>query len=203
MKIMFPVPQDNKRHRHCQKCFSEKVHDVALEGKTLYHCESCGGNYDRLIDFNPDRIWWVDPKTNEYWHESVGVFVYRDDEKILLIERTIYPYGLTLVSGHLGPDEDPMAGAIRELSEESGINANKVNLFTEETLLNDSCRGGADCHRWHLYTFQVLNPYPTIKTDEEEGKNPQWLTINDALSRNLIYTARYILEKYGNSLFKN
>ena len=202
MKIVFPVPQDNKRHRHCQKCFSEKVRDVVTDGKTFYHCEDCGGTYDRLIDFNPDRIWWVDPKTKEYWHESVGGFVFRDDEKILLIERTLFPYGLTIVAGHLGPDEDPMAGAIRELYEESGIKATEVNLFTEEDLLTDPCRSGADCHRWHLYTLQVLNPYPTINTDKEEGKNPQWLTINEALAEDLTFPTRYFLNKYGNSLLK-
>lgn len=164
MKIMFPVPQDNRKHSYCKRCLSEKVNDVVVKGKTFYHCENCGGTYDRLIDFNPDRIWWVDPKTKEYWHESVGVFAIRDDEKILLIERTIYPYGLTMVAGHLGPNEDPIVGAIRELNEESGINTTNISLFTEEDLLKDPCRHGADCHRWHLYTYQVLNPYPAIPT---------------------------------------
>lgn len=202
MKIMFPVPQDNKRHRYCQKCFSEKVRDVVLKGKIFYRCENCGSTYDRLIDFNPDRVWWVDPKTKEYWHESVGVFAIRDDEKILLIERTIYPYGLTMVAGHLGPNEDPIVGAIRELNEESGINTTNINLFTEEDILSDPCRGGADCHRWHLYIFRVVNPYPAIKPDKGEGKNPQWMTLNEALSEDLTYPTKYYLEKYGKSLLK-
>lgn len=144
----------------------------------------------------------MDPKTKDYWHESVGVLVFRDDAKILLIERTIFPYGLTIAAGHLGPNEDPMVGAIRELKEESGIDATKINLFTEEDLLKDPCRGGADAHRWHLYTYQVLNPYPPIKPDEGEGKNPQWLSVNEALSKDVTYPTRYFLEKYGNNLLK-
>jgi len=202
MKINFPLPTDKKRHRYCQNCLSEKVKDIKVKEKTLYQCEDRGKSYDRLIDIDPALTWWVDEKTKEYWHESIGVFIINSDGGILLIERVIFPYGFTIPAGHLEAGEKPLTAATRELEEETGINADNLTLFSEEGVPNDRCRRGADYHKWHLYTYLLTNSQSIIP-NRQEGKNPIWLTLEESLKQNFTYPTRFFLEKYGNKLINS
>jgi len=194
MKIPFPLPKDGKRHRYCQNCYSEKVKDIVVRGKRLYYCRACQQTHDRLIDLNPDRVWWVDKETKEYWHESVGIIVSRPDKKILLFKLIKYPYGYTIPAGHLDKGKDPKKMASQELLEETGIKSSKLNLLSEEDL-KEACRGGADYHRWHLFGFQ-LDKMVKISLDPEEGISPTWLTAKKALTKKLTFPTRYFLEKF-------
>lgn len=199
MKILFPLPTDNKRHRYCQNCNSENVHDETIEGKTFYKCENCGKTLERLLDIDPALSWWVDPKTHEYWHESVGVLVKNPEIRFLFLERTIYPYGFTIPSGHLEKGENPLVAAKRELSEETGLVAEDLVDFKRIEIPADSCRRGADSHKWNLFRY-LLREVSEITSDTTEGKNPVWLTFNEALTRKLTPPVRYILENYGQAL---
>lgn len=196
MKILFPLPKDDQRHRYCQNCYSEKVKDIIVKGKRLYYCSACRQTHDRLIDLNPDRVWWVDSKSKEYWHESVGVIVSRPDKKILLFNLTKYPYGYTIPAGHLDKGKSPEKMASIELLEETGIKSSKLTLLSEENL-KESCRGGADYHRWHLFTFQLTKKI-RLSIDPGEGTNPIWLTAKDALTKDLTFPTKHFLK---NSLF--
>lgn len=198
MKINFPLPTDNRRHRYCQNCLSEKVHDVQIEGKNLYHCDHCLQTHDRLIDIDPKLVSWVDEKTQEYWHESVGVFVFDLDRKFLLIERTIYPYGLTIPSGHLESGELPRRAAERELFEETGIKTKKL-VFFKQTGVPDLCRRGADFHRWNIFTLIQSRPVKIV-TNKHEGKNPVWVNYQKVLQQKLAPPVRYLILKFGNQL---
>ena len=199
MKIKFSLPKDNKRHRYCLNCFSEEVIDIVLKGKKFYRCDSCHQIHDRLIDIDPVLKWWVDEKTGEYHHESVGIIVIRPDKKILFFERTIFPYGQTIPAGHLEANENPEKAVLRELKEETGLSLSKVNLFKEEDVSGDPCRRGADFHFWHLYLVK-LNTSFTPKIQKEEGQKPIWLDLNQALKRKLTPPVRYFLEKYKNEI---
>jgi ADP-ribose pyrophosphatase YjhB (NUDIX family) len=201
MKIPFSPPTDGKRHRYCQNCYQETVEDIKVGGKTQYKCSHCGNVHDRVIDINPSRVWWIDQKTKEYWHESVGIFVTHPHKKILLMERTIYPYGHTIPAGHLDINEVPEKAAIRELYEETGIRLDSLYLFSDEELESDKCRGGADYHRWHLFTGQIKEEQK-IEIDPGEGKNPVWLTLEEALTKELTFPTKYFIDKYGEKLLR-
>jgi len=196
MKIDFPLPTDGKRHGYCQNCHSEKVSDVEKNGKTLYKCNKCGNSYERLIDLDPRIKWWVDKKTKEYWHESVGIFV-SHKEKLLLFERTIYPYAYTIPAGHLDINETPDEAAVRELKEETSISLSKVNPY----VANDKCRKGADYHKWHLYTAP-LDKLPSIKIQNTEGHKGTWVKLSKALKLDLTLPVRFFLRKYNKELLK-
>ena len=199
MKIKFSLPKDSKRHRYCLNCFSENVTDIVLKGKRLYRCDSCHQIHDRLIDIDPALKWWVDKKTGEYHHESVGMIVIGFDNRILFFERTIFPYGHTSPAGHLEINEKPEIAALRELKEETGLSLSKAKLFKEEDLPGDPCRRGADFHFWHLYVTKLNASFiPIIAKDE--GKKPIWLDLNQALKRKLTPPVRYFLEKYKNEI---
>ena len=67
-------------------------------------------------------------------HSGGSCILCEVDEKILLVKQFRYPYKeelLELPAGKLNPGEDPMQTAIRELEEEGGIKADKVELMFE------------------------------------------------------------------------
>ncbi|MDP2837712.1 MAG: NUDIX hydrolase, partial [Candidatus Moranbacteria bacterium] len=88
--------------------------------------------------------------------------------------------------------------AKRELQEEAGIETRGVKLFSEEDVIGDECRRGADNHKWHLYTTRVEN-VGEIKINDE-GVKPVWLTLEEALQKELVYPVKYFIEKYGDRL---
>lgn len=199
MIVPFPLPTDNLRHRYCQNCYSEEVEDIVIDEKRLYKCNKCGKTFDRLIDIDPKLIYWVDKETKEYWHESVGVIVSNQKKQILLIERTIYPYGHTIPAGHLETGEIPEKAAIRELFEETRIKTSTLNHFIDEDIDIDPCRRGADKHRWHIYKY-LLKEEKKIAADIGEGKNPKWLSLTQSLQKKLTPPVLYLLKKYGDKL---
>ena len=127
--------------------------------------------------------------------KNVGIFVSNSENKFLFFERIIYPFAFAIPAGHLDKGEDAETAAKRELKEEAGIKIDKVRLFSEEDVVGDKCRRGADNHKWHLYTTKVKD-VNDLKINEE-GINPVWLTLDEALQKDLVYPARYFIEKYG------
>ncbi len=198
MKITFPLPTDNQLHQYCSQCHSEEIRQVIVQAKPMYRCEHCGDISPRLIVIDPQTVWWVDETTQEYWHESVGVFVFNKNNQALFFERTHYPFALAIPAGHLDTGEVPAAAAKRELMEETAIAAQEIKLFSEEDVFGDKCSRGADHHKWHLYTARVKN-VGEVKINDE-GVKPVWLTLEEALEKELVYPVKYFIEKYGDTL---
>ncbi len=200
MKIDFPLPTDNEYHQYCPKCHSEKINRIFEEEKTFYLCDQCGNKSPRLIVIDPKTVWWVDTNTKEYWHESVGVFVFNKEKKALFFERIIYPFAFAIPAGHLDVGENPEVAAKRELQEETGVVANNFKLFSEEDIVGDECRRGADNHKWHLYITN-LEDIGEIKINNE-GTRPVWLFLEEALKKDIVYPVRYFIEKYREKLLE-
>jgi ADP-ribose pyrophosphatase YjhB (NUDIX family) len=188
----------NKEGQYCIECFSEKVERVHKNNLTYYHCAACGKTSERSLVIDNKIVWRIDKNTREYWHESVGIFVFNKDNKALFFERTIYPFAFAIPAGHLDIDENAEVAAKRELKEETGIKINTIKLFSEEDVIGDQCRRGADNHKWHLYTTQIKN-ISEIKINDE-GARPIWLSLEEALQKELVYPVRYFIEKYGDKL---
>lgn len=189
-----------KEGQYCIHCFSQKVERTYHNGLTYYYCQSCGKTTERSLVIDNNIIWWIDKKTHEYWHESVGIFVFNSENKALFFERTIYPFAFAIPAGHLDTGEIAEIAVKRELTEETGIKSNNVKLFSEEDVIGDECRRGADNHRWHLYVTKNEST-DDIKINDE-GVKPVWLTLNEALEKKLVFPVRYFIEKYGEKLSK-
>jgi len=189
--------------QYCIKCFSKKVKRIFKNNLTFYHCDSCGKTLERSLVIDNKIVWWVDEKTKEYWHESVGIFVFNSENKALFFKRIIYPFALAIPAGHLDVGENAQTAVGRELNEETGISLenNQIKLFTEENVIDDKCRRGADHHKWHLYISKI-NKIDSIVINNE-GAEPIWLSLEDALKNNPVYPVKFFIEKYGNKLFKN
>ena len=199
MKINFEIPNDNTYHQFCPECYSENISKIEQDGKWFYKCAACGKISPRLIVIDPKIKYWFDQATKEYWHESVGIFIFNKKNEALFFERVMFPYAYTIPAGHHDVGESVEEAVKRELFEEANIKITKVKLFSEEDMLNDPCRRGADKHRWHLFTGW-LEDKPDIKINDE-GLVPVWLSLDEALKKELTTPVRYFIEKYGNKLF--
>ena len=115
-------------------------------------------------------------------------------------ERVIYPFAFAIPAGHLDAGEIAEIAVKRELKEETGIESGSVSFFSEEDVIGDKCRRGADNHKWHLYIAKIEN-IEDIKINDE-GVKPVWLTLGEALKKELVYPVRYFIEKYGEKLPK-
>ena len=130
----------------------------------------------------------------------MGVFVRNPDNQFLFYTRKIFPPLLTVPSGHVDAGEDAHVATQRELKEEVGLQGDLLHIVTED-IMGDPCSQGADSHRWHVYLLKV-DPTPVIDAEalEAEGKNPEWLTLDEALERELVAPVRYLIERYGELL---
>ncbi|MCB9834715.1 NUDIX domain-containing protein [Candidatus Nomurabacteria bacterium] len=197
MKLNFKWKDDGTYHQYCIGCNAEEVERIYKEDKTYYFCSYCKKQYERSIVIDPGIKWWIDNDL-EYWHESAGVFIRNPDDKFLFFERNIFPFALTVPSGHLDTNENPLDSAKRETEEEVGIKPKNLTSITTENIVGDSCRRGADIHRWHAFLLELKTTLDIQVRDE--GSNPVWLTLDQAAQRNLIYPVKYIISKYGNEL---
>ncbi len=117
--------------------------------------------HGKILDLYKDKIELPDGNeaVREYVCHSGGSCVLCEkDDKILLVKQYRYPYGkelLELPAGKLNIGETPEQTAIRELEEEGGIIAGKVEkLF--------------DVYPTPAYTNEIIRIYKA--TDIKEGK---------------------------------
>ena len=199
MKIDFPLPEDNAYHELCINCHTENVSSVKEDGKEFYLCSNCGEKSARLLVLDPKIVWGIDPQTKEYWHESVGIFVFNPEGKALFFQRNKFPFALTIPAGHLDAGETPDDAIKRELSEETGLVLDSVKFFVSEGVLGDKCRRGADNHRWHLFTGLLKIPQDFV-IDTNEGSAPTWISLEEANKQELPVPVRHFIEKYGDKL---
>lgn len=128
------------------------------------------------------------------------MFIRNPEGKFLFYERLMFPFAVTVPAGHVDAGEDPHETARREIEEEAGYKAEKLIAITTDDIVGDSCRRGSDAHRWHTYVVPVEN-IPDLKvTEEDEGHKPVWLTLDEALARDLTYPVRLLIEKYRDRL---
>ncbi len=201
MKIDFTIPTDGKRHELCFFCHSETVTSVKTEKGLQFQCNSCDRLYPRRLvidDVSLGARWWIDVQTKELWQESVGIFLRDTSGKLLVFERLIYPYSVSILSGHLEGKESAEDAIHKELVEEIGFDIPSVQLFVEEDLVGDECSMGVDCHRWHLYTGLLDDSQPIVLNNE--SKKLHWLTLDELTDCELTYPVKHFITTYGAKL---
>lgn len=105
-------------------------------------------------------------------HTSVGMIVERGGT-LLLIERKQFPLTYAFPAGHVDEGEDYEHAAIRELKEEVGLEAKKLELIGEGRQENPCRRKGGTWHYWKVYRVTADGE---VKRSEEETKQAGWFT---------------------------
>lgn len=108
-------------------------------------------------------------------HYSVGALIHKDD-KYLLIDRAIPPFGFAGVAGHIDEDENPEQALAREVEEEIGLKIKSKKLLFEENLDWNWCSKGIDNHYWYLFECEVIGE---IKRSERETKSVGWYNADE------------------------
>jgi len=105
-----------------------------------------------------------------------------------------------------GSAERPEVAAARELAEEIrirdvSITAGQILPVATDDIVGDSCRLGSDAHQWHSFLV-VLDTQiePEDVTVIAEGYRPELLTLEKALTENLTFPVRYVIERHADSL---
>jgi 8-oxo-dGTP pyrophosphatase MutT (NUDIX family) len=200
MKLSIPLPEDGRTHEYCLSCQAETVERLQQDGKMQFHCTTCGKTNPRSLYFDGRKAWLE--RGQELWHASVGIFVRNTSGKFLFFERTRFaPFGLTIPAGHIDNGETPYEAAARELKEETGIAATELRQIAVTDIRGDLCSSGADDHRWYMYRASGHDE-SQVTIEEEEGAHPVWLTLEDALQKDVVFATKYILEHYRGQLSK-
>ncbi len=108
-------------------------------------------------------------------HASVGMFVWKEG-KLLLIERKKFPPGFAVPAGHVDDDTSYESAAKRELLEEVGLTATKLELIFEGRKENPCRRKDGTWHQWKLYKVEATGE---LKPSESETKQAGWYTLEE------------------------
>jgi ADP-ribose pyrophosphatase YjhB (NUDIX family) len=100
-------------------------------------------------------------------HYSVGAIIYRDG-KLLLVDRLKVPLGLAGPAGHVDVGETPEHALVREVKEETYLDAARYEKVSEEEVDGNMCARGIDVHYWHVYRCETTGE-PIMKPDEAKS----------------------------------
>lgn len=138
----------------------------------------------RVFDVRKDLVRLPGGMTHQYDivdHRPAVTIIPLDDERhICFIRQYRHAIGkelLELPAGVLEPDEEPTAGAQREIREEIGMAANKLNLIGEFFLAP-----GYSSEKMYVYLAENLVPDPLPK-DADELIRVEKITIPEAYRR--------------------
>lgn len=195
MKLSIPLPDDTGKTRiFCRSCQRESVRETSRDAARRYVCGSCGHEDVRALVFGKNALMHTD-REGTLWHETVAVFVFDGEGKILCFERTNFPIGLvTIPAGHAERGQSILDSAKMELEEESGISGCELEFLGKRSIPGDSCSWGADDHIWHVFTVHV-DKRPDVRLNHE-GKNLLWLLPREILERDAVIGVRIFLEEY-------
>ena len=142
----------------------------------------------KILNLRKDDVILPNQKNaiREFVEHSGGSAIFcQIDNKVLLVKQFRYPYGEELweiPAGKLNPGEDPMQTAIRELEEEGGIRAKKVEKMFE-------------IYPTPAYTNEIIRIYRATEVeegqmhlDEDEFLKGEWFDIEKV--KQMIYDGK-------------
>ena len=133
---------------------------------------------------------------------SVLVLVYTPDLDVLLIERADFPDHWQSVTGSCEPGEPLARTAVRELFEETGIDAARYGGVVDWGMQNDFEIFSQWRHRYppgtthnteHVFALQVPDRVP-VRLEPREHRQSAWLPWREAAARVFSWTNRAAIE---------
>ena len=133
---------------------------------------------------------------------SVLVLVYTPALDVLLLERADFPDHWQSVTGSREPDEPLARTAVRELAEETGIDANRYGGVVDWHMQNDFeifvqwrhlYRPGTTHNTEHVYGVEVPDRI-AVRVNPREHSRFAWLPWREAAERCFSWTNRAAIE---------
>ncbi len=114
-------------------------------------------------------------------HCGVGAVIEKNN-KYLLIDRAITPFGFGCICGHINEGENPEKALIREIKEELGLNVSNYKLVLERELKNRGCSIGRIPHYCYIFECEVNGE---ININQKEVKSAGWYSKEEIKKLNL------------------
>ena len=108
---------------------------------------------------------------------SVTAVVFDDDGRVLLVRRADNDQW-ALVTGCLEPGEQPAAGAVREIAEETGIVAAVEHLLGVSALPLSACTNGDQVH-WLDTAFRCRHVSGEACVGDDESVDVGWFALDE------------------------
>jgi len=105
-------------------------------------------------------------------NKSVGMLIWKND-KLLLIERKLFPFGFAPPAGHVDDKGGFENAAKEEVQEEVGLNPTDIKLIAEGRKNNKCRRKGGNYHYWKIYEVEAEGE---LKPSKDETKQADWYT---------------------------
>lgn len=194
LRTDFPVTMPSTKTNYCWHCHAPGATKRGIR-QVRYACEICGHTSGRVLIYDPNMAMSFDEQ-GRLVHKSCGVLITRMDGKLLLFQRSKFPYLLTLPAGHVETaDRDMKARARLEMQEEIGLAPEQLWPAYQGKIVGDSCLGGADIHDWFAYVATVADDSSLALDEEGVG----WGWYERALLRksNAVQPLLYLLDQPG------
>ncbi|HAV11037.1 MAG TPA: hypothetical protein DCX32_00600 [Candidatus Moranbacteria bacterium] len=125
-------------------------------------------------------------------HKSAGAIIKNDKGKILMLERTKFPFGWACPAGHVDEGEKPEDAMVREVWEETGLSVKEYELLFHEFVEWNECSRGVRGHDWSL--FEAIE-WEGEAVSNSESKNMKWVGVDEIKGLELEPVWKYWFEK--------
>ena len=126
-------------------------------------------------NYTGQKILKSEAHQNGLFHPTVHIWLYTDKGEVLLqqraqIKKTFPLYWDVSVAGHVGAGETIIAGAIREVKEEIGLDISETELTPIGVFksVQEHHSGLLDCEFHHTFVSCLKQPLETLCKQEEE-----------------------------------
>ena len=145
---------------------------------------------------NPDELLFIVDENNKplapvirkiahkkvLWHRTTGIWVINKKRQVLCQKRSLLKdqnpgKWEAFFGGHLGPDEDYLESAVREVSEELGKKITKDQLVVYQPVV----KGDKKTHREFQYVFALFldEDSNSFQFEKEEIDQLKWIDLDE------------------------
>ena len=109
-------------------------------------------------------------------HQSVGVIL-SHGEKVALINRANFPYGIAAPAGHIDNHGSPLEAAVAEVYEEIGllIPPKDLTMAFYQRRMDNECRRGGEFHYWTVF-FGSVEKHWRLHPSRRETLGANWFS---------------------------
>ncbi len=158
---------------YCLKCKSVKVKEIVEENKVLFFCADCQESSGRALVVD-GKIKIINTSRG-IKHIDAAAIIIRDN-KLLLLERRTYPFGLMIPAGHLEYNETIEDALRREVFEEVGLKVMSETLIAQIEQPVSYCRYGSVVEEWAIFLTEC-DGKSFIGNNENEAIH--WISLED------------------------
>lgn len=129
---------------------------------------------------------------DSYFRAGAGTIIFNDSGEVVVFKRVRKGAGWQFSQGGLEIDEEPLAGAMREMQEETGLTTDQVEIIgeypgwvsyqiPEKNKFNKEYRG--QTQRWFFAKLRDGVEIDLAKATEQEFSDYKWISYEDAVAQ--------------------